>query len=393
MTNTALVVGALRSPVGKGKQTGALAGVHPIDLLGQVLAELIHQTGVDPADVDDVVTGCVSQVSEQSATPGRWAWLAAGLPEHVPSVTIDRRCGSSLQSLQFAYQAIASGSQDVVVAAGVESMSRVPMGSNRQGADPFGGAARRYAPGLVPQGISAELVAARWNLTRDDLDVYSAASHNRAAHARAAGAFDAELVPIRDTTGTVVLSQDETIREGTTPEVLAELRPAFENDADSERFPEIEWSITAGNSSQLADGAAALMVVSERYAQKHHLMPIARIIGGVVTAEDPIQMLTAPIPATAKLLDRLGRKLDEIDHIEVNEAFASVPLAWASTLGVDSARVNPRGGAIALGHPTGASGARLATTAVHALGGSTKTALVTMCEAGGMANAMLIESL
>ncbi|MFC5745321.1 thiolase family protein [Actinomadura rugatobispora] len=391
--NAAVVVGALRSPIGKGKPTGALVGIHPIDLLSQVLAALVEQTGVDPAEVEDVVTGCVSQVAEQSATPGRWAWLAAGLPEHVPSVTIDRRCGSSLQSLQFAYQAIAGGSQDVVVAAGVESMSRVPMGSNRQGADAFGGAARRYPPGLVSQGIAAELVAARWGLGRELLDEYSVTSHRRAAQARAAGAFDAEIVPIRSASGAVVLDQDETIREGSTVEALSGLRPAFENEVDKQRFPEIGWSITAGNSSPLADGASALLVVSERYAEKNGLTPMARIVGGVVTAEDPIQMLTAPIPATTKLLDRLGRELDDIDHVEVNEAFAPVPLAWAGSLDADPDRLNPRGGAIALGHPTGASGARLATTAVHAIGGSTKSALVTMCEAGGMANALLLEAL
>jgi acetyl-CoA acetyltransferase family protein len=386
----AVIVEAVRSPIGKGKPGGALSGVHPVDLLSQVLAALVARSGVDAAQVEDVLTGCVSQVGEQSATPGRWAWLAAGLPEHVPAATIDRRCGSSLQSVHFAAQAVLSGWQEVVVAAGVETMSRVPMGSNRLTADPFGPAAERYAPGLVPQGISAELVAARWGIGREAMDTYAAASHRRADKARRNGLFDGEIVPVGLGDGRV-LARDETVRPHSTPEALAGLRPAFADHVHGARFPEITWSVTAGNSSQLADGASALLITSESYAERHGLTPLARIVAGVVAAEDPIQMLTAPIAATERLLDRTGRKLDDIDHYEVNEAFASVPLAWAASLHADPRRLNPRGGAIALGHPLGASGARLTATACHALGSGARTALVTMCEAGGMANALLLE--
>jgi acetyl-CoA acetyltransferase family protein len=352
----------------------------------------MERTGVDPGLVEDVVTGCVSQVGEQSATPGRWAWIAAGLPESVPAVTIDRRCGSSLQALQFAAQSIMAGAHEVVVAGGVESMSRVPMGSNRAGADPFGSAADRYAPGLVPQGISAELVAARWGITREEADAYSAQSHARARSAARSGAFDPEMVPIQTSAG--VIGQDETIRPATTPQTLAGLRAVFEDAAYAERFPEIAWSVTAGNSSQLADGAAAILLTSEAFAARHGLTPLARYVDGVLAAEDPILMLTAPIQATQRLLKRTARDLEDIAHYEVNEAFAPVPLAWASSMNADPARLNPRGGAIALGHPLGASGARLVTTAAHAIFTSgTSSALVTMCEAGGMANAVLLESL
>jgi acetyl-CoA acetyltransferase family protein len=393
----AVIVEALRSPMGKGKPGGALSRVNPVDLLAQLLVALVESTGIDPGTVEDVVIGCVTQVSEQSATPGRWAWLAAGLPEHVPSVTIDRRCGSGQQAFQFGVQAVMAGAQEAVVVGGVESMSRVPMGSNRQDANPFGAAADRYAPGLVPQGISAELVAARWNLTRADLDAYAARSHRLAAEAAAGGAFNEEIVPIRtvDADGTeTVITADETIRPATTADKLAALRPAFESIEIGERFPEITWSITAGNSSQLTDGASVLLVTSEAYAERHGLTPLARYCDGALSAEDPILMLTAPISATEKLLQRTGRKLEDIDHYEVNEAFASVPLAWQHSLSADPSRLNPRGGAIALGHPLGASGARLLTTAVQSLRATAgRYALVTMCEAGGMANASLIERL
>jgi acetyl-CoA acyltransferase len=393
----AVIVEALRSPMGKGKPGGSLSRISPVDLLAQLLTALVERTGIDPGTVEDVLIGCVSQVSEQSATPGRWAWLAAGLPEHVPSVTIDRRCGSGQQAFQFGVQAVIAGAQEAVVVGGVESMSRVPMGSNRQGANPFGAAADRYAPGLVPQGISAELVAARWKLTRDDLDEYAARSHRLAAEAAADGAFDGEIVPVRtiDADGAeTVVTADETIRPTTTAEKLAALRPAFENAAIGERFPEIGWSITAGNSSQLTDGASVLLVTSEAYASRHGLAPIARYCDGTLSAEDPILMLSAPISATEKLLRRTRRTLEDIDHYEVNEAFASVPLAWHRSLSADPVRLNPRGGAIALGHPLGASGARLLTTAAHSLlARQGRYALVTMCEAGGMANASLIERL
>ncbi|MET7400381.1 thiolase family protein [Dactylosporangium sp. NPDC005572] len=390
---SAVVIDAVRSPVGKGKPGGSLSIAHPVDLLAQVFTGLMARTQIDPALIDDVIVGCVSQVGEQSATPGRWAWLAAGLPEHTPAVTIDRRCGSGQQAFTFAVQAVLSGMQDAVVVGGVESMSRVPMGSNRLGAQPFGSAADRYTPGLVPQGISAELVAAKWGLTRAQLDTFSVRSHHRAAAATASGDFNAELLAITLPDGETVTS-DETIRPASTPERLRDLPPAFESAAMADRFPQIDWRVTAGNSSQLADGAAALLVTSERFAVKHGLRPIARHVAGSVTASDPITMLTAPIGATERLLARTGMCLDDIEHYEVNEAFASVPLAWQQELNADGERLNPLGGAIALGHPLGASGARLLTTATHALHTRNhRYALVTMCEAGGMANATLLERL
>jgi acetyl-CoA acyltransferase len=306
-------------------------------------------------------------------------------------VTIDRRCGSGQQAFESGVHAILAGAVDAVVVAGVESMSRVPMGSNRQGRDPHGPAALRYPPGLVPQGISAELVAARWGLSRVEMDAFAVRSHHLAAAAADSGAFAAEITPIITPEGTSVRA-DETIRRDTSTPSLAALRPAFQSAAMSARFPQITWSVTAGNSSQLADGASALLVTSEQFAERHGLVPAARYLGGALAADDPIIMLTAPVAATGKLLDRLHLTLDDIGHYEVNEAFAAVPLAWAAELKADPARLNPRGGAIALGHPLGASGARLLTTAVHALPAGT-LGLVTMCEAGGMANATVFERL
>jgi acetyl-CoA acyltransferase len=389
----AMIIDAVRSPIGRGKPSGALAAVHPVDLLAQVLTELVGRTGIDPAIVEDVIIGCVSQVGEQSATPGRWAWLAAGFPEHVPAVTVDRRCGSGQQAFEFGVQAIRSGAADVVVVGGVESMSRVPMGSNRQGADAFGSAARRYAPGLVPQGISAELVAARYRLERAELDAFAAQSHRKATQAAADGAFKSELAAITLPDGSVV-TEDETIRPDTSASVLASLKPSFQSPDMAARFPEINWSITAGNSSQLADGASAMLLTSGRFAERRGLTPLARFCGGTLAADDPLLMLTAPISATRKLLERTGTSLDDIAHYEINEAFAPVPLAWAQDLHADPARLNPLGGAIALGHPLGASGARLLTTAVHALRRRPGSfGLVSMCEAGGMANATLLQAL
>ncbi|NDJ87945.1 thiolase family protein [Mycolicibacter kumamotonensis] len=385
---SAVIVDAVRSPVGRGKAGGGLSEVNPVELLAQVLRALFDRNDVDPAEVDDVVTGCVSQAKEQAGTPGRFAWLAAGLPEHVPGVTIDRRCGSGQQAVDYAAFAIMAGAQQMVVASGVESMSRVPMGVARMGVDPFAPAAARYAPGLVPQGISAELVAAKWKLDRESLDRYAAESHRRAAAAASAGQFDDEIVPID--AGGEVISTDETIRVDTTPEKLAGLKPSFYDDGYAQRFPEITWSITAGNSSQLADGAAALLIMSEKRAAQLNLQPLARLIAFATAAQDPVTMLTAPIPATVKVLGRAGLTLDDVAHYEVNEAFASVPLAWQRELGADPARLNPRGGAIALGHPLGASGARLMTTLVHGLHPG-EYGLQTMCENGGMANATVLQ--
>lgn len=388
---SAVIVDAVRSPMGRGKAGGSLAGVNPVELLAQLLGALFARTDVDPAEVDDVVTGCVSQAGEQAGTPGRFAWLAAGLPENVPGVTIDRRCGSGQQAIDYAAFAIMAGVQDIVVACGVESMSRVPMGVARMGVDPFAPAAYRYPPGLVPQGISAELVAAKWKLDRESLDRYAAASHQRAATTASHGGFDAELVAI-DTGGDTSVHVDETIRPDTSTEKLANLKPAFIDDIYAQRFPAIGWVITAGNSSQLTDGAAALLIMSESRASQLNLRPLARLVAFATHAEDPVTMLTAPIPATHKVLRRAGLAIDDMSRYEVNEAFASVPLAWQCELGADPDKLNPAGGAIALGHPLGASGARIMTTLVHGLKPG-EYGLQTMCENGGMANATVIQRL
>jgi acetyl-CoA acyltransferase len=394
MSRTAVIVDAVRSPLGRGKAArdgkpgGALSTLHPADLLGQVMRQLVERSDLDPELVDDVITGCVSQVGEQSGPVGRWAWLAAGLPESVPSVTVHRACGSSQQAADFAAQGVIAGVYDIVVASGVESMSRIPMGAARIGQDPFGPAvAERYAPGLVAQGISAELIAARWNFDRTALDEFSARSHELASATDASG----EIVPVVLPDGTVV-STDETPRPGTTVEGLAQLKPAFYSEEMAARFPEIGWSVTAGNSSQLTDGAAAVLIMSEERAAQLGLTPRARFHSFALAGDDPITMLTGPIPATEKVLKRSGLEIDDIDHYEVNEAFAPVPMAWAHHFAADADKLNPRGGAIALGHPLGASGARLLTTMLNGLeatGG--RYGLQTMCEAGGMANATVIE--
>jgi acetyl-CoA acyltransferase len=390
------IVDAVRSPIGKGRPSGALATLHPVELLGQVVSALLVRAPIEPELVDDFLVGCVSQVGEQSASIGRQAWLAAGLPEAVPSSTIDRRCGSGQQAIQFAAMGIMAGVYDVVVAGGVESMSRVPILSNRLDADPFGpSVTARYAPGPVSQGIAAELLAADWGLERDALDAYACRSHRRAAAAAAAGLFAREITPIEVPSaegGSTRVTVDETIRPDTTTERLADLQPAFTSDQEALRFPQIRWSITAGSSSQIADGAAALLLMSHERAKALGVVPRAFIRGQVVLGDDPIRMLTAPIPATRQLLERHGLSTEAIDHYEVNEAFASVPLAWLAELGVNEDRLNPLGGAIALGHPLGASGARIATTMLTGLeeaGG--RYGLQVMCEAGGLANAMLIE--
>jgi acetyl-CoA acetyltransferase family protein len=389
----AVIVDSVRSPMGRGKQGGALSSVHAVDLLAAVLTGLVERTGIDPGTVDDVMVGCVGQAGEHSATPGRQAWLAAGYPVHVPSVTIERKCGSGQQALEFAVQSIVAGANDIVIAAGIESMSRVPMGSARMGADPHGPGVRSRFPDLVSQGVSAELVADKWGLTRAQLDEYSARSHERAAATAAAGGFDDEIVPVTTPEGTVV-SVDESIRPGTTVEKLGTLKAVFGTDEMKERFPSVDWKVTAGNSSQITDGASALLVMSADRAAALGLRPRARIIASSVVGDDPVLMLTGPIPATTKALAKAGMTIDQMDAVEVNEAFASVPLAWQAEFGIDEAKLNPRGGAIALGHPLGASGARLMTTLLHHLeqtGG--RYGLLTMCEAGGMANATIVERL
>ena len=391
MTNQAFIIDAVRTPMGRGKAGGALSGLHAIDVLQPVLRALIERNHLDPGTVDDVIAGCVSQAGEQSAGVGRFAWLAAGYPDHVPSTTIDRKCGSSQQAVHFAAQGIMAGAYDIVIACGVESMSRVPMGSARIGQNPFSPSVlARYAPGMIGQGVSAELVADKWKVTRDELDAYSAQSHQRAAAARAAGHFNNEIIPV--TTPEGVVSEDETIRPSTTAEGLGQLKVAFESDAMKARYPQIGWRVTAGNSSQITDGAAGLLLMSERMAVKLGLTPRARFAGFDVIGGDPLMMLTAPMPATRRVLEKAGINKDAIDHYEVNEAFASVPLAWQREFNVDPARLNPVGGAIALGHPLGASGARLMTTMLNAMERSgARYGLQTMCEAGGMANATIIE--
>jgi acetyl-CoA C-acetyltransferase/acetyl-CoA acyltransferase len=389
--SAAVIVDAVRTPMGRGKSTGALAPLHPVDLLAQVLRALVDRNQLDPGTVDDVLIGCVGQVGEQSGTPGRQAWLAAGLPTHVPGVTIERKCGSGQQAVDFASWGIAAGVYDIAIAGGVESMSRVPMGSNRIDKDPVGPLVHARFPGLVPQGVSAELVAEKWKITREELDAFSAESHRRAAEARESGAFDAEIIPI-EVPGAAVVRADESIRPGTSTETLAQLRTAFDTEQYRSRFPDLEWKVTAGNSSQITDGASALLLMSEERAAALGLRPRARIVASAVCGDDPTLMLTGPIPATHKVLLRAGLSIADIDAIEINEAFASVPLAWQSEFNADPNRINPRGGAIALGHPLGASGARLMTTMINHLeqtGG--RYGLQTMCEAGGMANATIIE--
>ncbi|WP_075736429.1 thiolase family protein [Streptomyces acidiscabies] len=385
----AVIVEAVRTPVGKGRPGGSLSHVHPVDLLAHTLRTLVDRTGIDPALVDDVIGGTVDQVGEQAMNTTRYAALAAGLPESVPATTVDRQCGSSQQAVHFAAQGVMAGAYDLVVACGVESMSRVPMWSNvPEGKDPFGpGIARRYPEGLVPQGVSAELIAAKWSLTRARMDEFAASSHHKAADAWARGRFDAEVAPLDDAV------RDESVRPGTTPEILAGLKPAYYDPGFAERFPQIEWNVTAGNASPVNDGASAVLIAGADTAVRLGLRPLARLRDFAVTGSDPLLMLTGVIPATEKVLRRAGLGLGDIDLFEVNEAFASVVLAWQQETGADLAKVNVDGGAIALGHPLGASGTRLTTTLVHAMRErGARYGLQTMCEAGGLANAMILEA-
>lgn len=386
----AVVVEAVRTPIGKGKPHGALAHVHPVELLAHTLRTLVERSGVDPALIDDVIGGAVDQVGEQAMNTTRYAALSAGLPESVPATTVDRQCGSSQQAVHFAAQGVIAGAYDLVVACGVESMSRVPMWSNvPEGKDPFGpGVAERYPEGLVPQGISAELIAATWSIGRERMDSFAITSHQRAAAAWDAGLFDAEVAPLDGVT------RDECVRPDSTIETLAGLRPAYHDPALAERFPQIEWNVTAGNASPVNDGASAVLITSSETAARLGLRPLARLHGFAVTGSDPLLMLTGVVPATEKALRRSGLSLDDIDLFEVNEAFASVVLAWQQETGADLAKVNVHGGALALGHPLGASGTRLTTTLVHAMRErGARYGLQTMCEAGGLANAMILERL
>jgi len=390
----AVIVDVVRTPSGRGKPDGELSDIHPADLLAGVLLELVGRTGIDPAVIDDVIGGCVTQSGEQAGNITRTAVLSAGFPETVPAVTIDRQCGSSQQAAAFAAQGVIAGAYDVVIACGVESMSRVPLGSNLQGASVGGALLKgRYPERVVNQGVSAELIADQWGFSREQLDDFAAESHARAARAAADGAFEGELVAVpTPDSGSVVA--DETIRPGTTPEKLAQLQPAFRTDRLAGRFPQLDWRITAGNSSPLTDGASAALIMSAEAAKRLGLRPRARFHSFAVAGSDPLLMLTGILPATRKLLDRSGVRLDEIDSYEVNEAFAPIPLLWRQEFDADPSRLNPHGGAIALGHALGSSGTRLLATLlneVESRGG--RYGLQTMCEGGGTANATLIEVL
>ncbi|MEV6215290.1 thiolase family protein [Nocardia sp. NPDC051833] len=386
----AVIVEAVRTPIGRGKPNGALHDVRPVDLLAHSLRAVVDRSGIDPALIDDVIGGIVTQVGEQGSNMTRRAALAAGYPESVAATTVDRQCGSSQQAIHFAAQGVIAGAYDIVVAAGVESMGRVPMGANLIGATDLSGVAfaERYPDGLVPQGISAELIAAKWGLTRTQLDEFALGSHEKAARATKDGLFAAELAPLHG------LDTDEGIRVGSTLETLGKLKPAYYDPAMAARFPQIGWEITAASASQVSDGSAAVLIMSGERAAELGLRPLARLHSFAVAGDDPLLMLTAVIPATEKVLRRSGLTLDDIDLIEINEAFSPVVLAWAQETGADLGKVNVNGGAIALGHPLGASGARLTTTLVHALHQrGARFGLQTMCEAGGLANATIIERL
>ncbi|XVV38319.1 thiolase family protein [Streptomyces sp. CA-100214] len=373
----AVIVDAVRTPI--GKRNGALADQHPADLSAHVLRSLVTRTGVAPGDVDDVVWASVSQVGDQAGNLGRTAVLTAGWPETVPGTTVTRACGSSQQAVSFAAASVVAGHYDVVVAGGVESMTRVPMGSGYRGGNATpDDVLQRYGVSEFNQGMGAELIAKRWGFSRTALDEYALRSHERASAAIDSGALESQLAPIGG------LSDDEGVRRGGTLEKLATLKPAFAEDG----------VIHAGNASQISDGAGALLITSSQYADTHGLTPLARIHTSVVMGDDPVVMLTAPIPATAKALKRAGLTVDDIGAFEVNEAFASVPLAWLAETGADASRVNPLGGAIAVGHPLGGSGAILMTRLLHHMhDNNIRYGLQTMCEAGGMANATILELL
>ncbi|CAB5019362.1 MAG: acetyl-CoA C-acyltransferase [Actinobacteria bacterium] len=381
----AVIVGAVRSPVGVGKpEKGALSGIHPIDLSALVLQGLVARTGIDPAVVDDVLWGCVSQVGEQAFNVGRNAALAAGFPEEVTGVSIDRQCGSSQQAAHFAAAGVIAGHYDVAIAGGVESMSRVPMFSNLVGGDgPFGPMMLdRYDGKLVNQGISAEMIAEKWNLSREQLDTIAVESQQRAAAATEAGLFADEIIPI--TTAAGLVTTDQGIRGGTTLETLAGLKTPFQEGG----------VVTAGNASQISDGAAALLIMTSEKAASLGLTPLARFHTVALAGVDPVIMLTGPIPATHKAIARSGLSMSDIGTFEINEAFASVVGAWYAETGADRALTNPNGGAIALGHPLGGSGARLMTTMVHHMKrNKIRYGLQSMCEGGGMANATILELL
>jgi acetyl-CoA acetyltransferase family protein len=398
----AVILEAVRTPI--GKRNGSLREIHPVDLLAAGLKETVERAGVDPGRIDDHITGCVSQAGEQTFNIGRNGWLAAGLPEDVPSTSIDRQCGSSQQSIHFAAQGVMAGQYDLVMASGVESMTRVPMGSSTMGQLPFSHAElARYDGKLVPQGISADLIATRWNITREESDDFGFRSHVKASTATRDGWFKRELLPLKgvDPGGEqVLLDFDEGIRMEPDRARMATLPPAFQSPVFEEMFPgELHWTVTAGNSSQISDGASAVLLASREVAERLGVTPRARFVSFSLAGDSPILMLTAPIPATRRVLERAGLDLlRDIDVVEINEAFASIVLAWQRELNVPNdwfdEHVNPSGGAIAVGHPLGATGTKLMTTMLHELERTgARYGLQTMCEGGGMANATIIERL
>jgi acetyl-CoA acyltransferase len=375
----AVIVDAVRTPI--GRRNGSLKGVHPVDLSARVLSALLERNGLAPEVVEDVIWGCVTQISDQSSNVGRLAVLAAGWPETVPGTTIDRACGSSQQAIHFAAAGVVAGHYDVVVAGGVESMSRVPIGSARAVGEPYGPLVReRYQRDSFSQGLGAETIARRWNLSRAQLDEFALESHERSIKAADSGAFAAQIIPVHYDGGT--LDFDEGVRRDTSLEKLGALKPAFADDG----------VIHAGNSSQISDGAGALLVMTSDRARELGLTPMARYHSGSVVGDDPVTMLTGPIPATKKVLERAHLSIDDIGAFEINEAFASVPLAWEAETGAEHDRLNPLGGAIAVGHPLGGSGAILMTRLVHRMrDAGLRYGLQSMCEAGGMANATVLE--
>ena len=394
----AVILDAVRTPIAKGKPGGALYETHPVDMTAHVLRALVERNGIDPAQIDDVITGVVGQAGDQALNLARNASLAAGFPEAVPATTVDRQCGSAQQAAHFGAQGVMAGAYDLVLAAGVESMSRVPMGSALMGRNPFGEEfLDRYPGGLIPQGIAAERIALKWGFSREELDALALRSHELAAAAEDAGAFASEIVPIPvpdGAGGTRLFDRDEGIRRGTTMEALAGLKPAFVDTAWEERFPGLPWVITAGNSSPINDGASAVLISSAEKAKELGLRPRARFHTFAVTGDDPLMMLTAVIPVTFKAIERSGLSLDDIDLFEVNEAFASVVAAWQAETGVPWGKVNVNGGAMSIGHPLGSSGTRLMGTLLNALEQrKARYGMQIMCEAGGLANATIIERL
>jgi acetyl-CoA acyltransferase len=389
----AVLVDIVRTPSGKGKSGGQLSSLHPVDLLAGTIRDLMSRTGLDPALVEDVIIGALSQAGKQAINIARNGVLAAGLPDTIPGTTVDRQCGSGLQAAQFAVNGVISGFYDIVLAGGVEMMSNNPINYAFMGEDPWGESIReRYKGGLVGQGISAELVSARHGYHRDALDEFALLSHQRAAATSEAGIFDSEISPVILPTGKV--AHDETIRPQTTLHSLARLPSVFRTEHAAQRFPEAAWVITPGNSSPLTDGASIALITSAARAAELGLRPRARFVAGAVVGSDPMEMLTGVIPASVKVLQRSGLTVDQLDAYEVNEAFAPVPLLWRDTLHADPDKLNPYGGAIALGHALGSSGTRLLGTLLNRLertGG--RYGLETLCEGQGMANAMIIERL